>query len=167
MLVLHLPKPFQRRIQELKKTSRSIARSWLGVANVAGLLPHSFGRVFSGFFSVQQVEGIVSIIDEVNASAVRTHSQAEQGAPAGAAGIDCLRGKLRAGGCRFDEVPIPSVHGEDILVRRDRKTKWLIQASPRGDGRALPRTGEAKHGIGNGSDPTIQRVRNVERSIVR
>jgi hypothetical protein len=113
-------------------------------------------------YSVQQIERVVSMIDEVHASAVRANRQAEQRACAGAAGIDCLRGELLARRRRFDEVAIPGVHGEDVLVRRDRQAQGLIQASTRGDGRAPSSTGEAKYGIGNGGDAIAQCIGNVE-----
>src|ERR1700739_4877936 len=95
-------------------------------------------------FSVQQIERVISVVDEVHPFAVRANGETEQGARSSAARVDQLGGRLHAGRCRFDKVAIAGIHRENVLVRSDREAQGLVQASTRGDGRALSSTGDAK-----------------------
>ena len=122
-----------------------------------------FCEVFGGSarLLVKQVEGVVAVVNEVDALAVGTYSQTEKRAGTRAAGIDGLRCKLHACGRGFYQVAVSAVHGEDVVVRCDGEAQRLVQASACRNGRARTGAGGSEQRIGNGGNATRQRVRNV------
>src|ERR1700745_3753323 len=115
---------------------------------------------------VEQVEGVVAVVDEVDALAVGTYSQTEKRTGTRAAGIDGLRCKLHSCGRGFYQVAVSSVHGEDVVIGCDGETQRLVQAAACRNGRAGSGAGESEQSIWNGGNAIRKRVSNVECAVL-
>ena len=117
--------------------------------------------------SVQQVEriGRSVVVDEEDAAATRRDGQAEEVASR-IEGVDGARVDLRAERCDLDSVPVVPVDGDQVTAGRNGQTEWRIEAPSLADGEApAERREEAAGGKGDGRNPALDRVGDIQRAV--
>lgn len=113
--------------------------------------------------SVEKIQGVAGIIDEIDANAADVDEPKQRaGSRRIASTVQQYAADLVTTRCGFHQKTIVSVDRQDVAVRRNREAERIVEAAALRDRRPDSGGGIAEPGMSNSRNPIIETIGHIE-----